>query len=220
MVLLLQPSIFKTMNKTNPSSNEWLPFYQQIPFMDEQFSTFTSFSDAKSTVKTTGVVSSITSYKNASLAARVSKPRRRSRSSNKTPITLLKANTSNFRSVVQQFTGCSRRTISFGNQNDPFSVNFNSATSIVPIPEDFCNTLEQEQPLQHSHAQDQHSLIDNFSRTPTLDSSFMNTDNSNYMEIKDYENVFVEDNSICYYDPFTKDSISTDDYWNDGNYLF
>ncbi|XP_014506460.2 uncharacterized protein LOC106766227 [Vigna radiata var. radiata] len=51
--------------------------------------------------------------------------RRRSRASKTTPITLLKANTSNFRALVQQFTGCSTTTaMSLPIHKGPITLNF------------------------------------------------------------------------------------------------
>ncbi|GAV69225.1 VQ domain-containing protein, partial [Cephalotus follicularis] len=70
-----------------------------------------------------------------------SKPiRKRSRASKKTPTTLLNANTSNFRSLVQQFTGCPSTPLPLGSQRGPVNLNFgietrqhlsNIATSIM-----------------------------------------------------------------------------------------
>nr|KYP50267.1 hypothetical protein KK1_027970 [Cajanus cajan] len=52
--------------------------------------------------------------------------RRRSRASKRTPITLLKANTSNFRALVQQFTGCPTTitTMSLAIHKGPITLNF------------------------------------------------------------------------------------------------
>src|SRR5262249_605276 len=56
----------------------------------------------------------------------VSKPiRRRSRASKRTPTARINANTSNVRSLVQQFTGCPRSSsISFATQKGPITLNF------------------------------------------------------------------------------------------------
>lgn len=50
--------------------------------------------------------------------------RRRSRASKRTPTTVLQANTSNFRSLVQQFTGCPSTSISFN--KGPVNLNFSN----------------------------------------------------------------------------------------------
>ncbi|CAN4090598.1 unnamed protein product [Withania somnifera] len=56
-------------------------------------------------------------------ASSVSKPvRRRSRASKKTPTTLVNASISNFRAVVQQYTGC--HTCPIKNQRGPINLSF------------------------------------------------------------------------------------------------
>ncbi|KAK8472383.1 hypothetical protein PHAVU_002G189900 [Phaseolus vulgaris] len=54
--------------------------------------------------------------------------RRRSRASKTTPITLLKANTSNFRALVQQFTGSSTTPMSLAIHKGPITLNFQQGT--------------------------------------------------------------------------------------------
>ncbi|KAK6240328.1 hypothetical protein SCA6_005717 [Theobroma cacao] len=116
------------MNETMCSSSEWMQLYQQT--VDTSF----GISDA-TTVTTSSVTSGNNLSPSSSFAAGdhltpkgcVSKPtRRRSRASKRTPITLLKADAKNFRSLVQQFTGCRRRStsISFGSQRGPVNINF------------------------------------------------------------------------------------------------
>ncbi|XP_021300217.1 VQ motif-containing protein 22-like [Herrania umbratica] len=116
------------MNETMCSSSEWKQLYQQT--FDSSF----GFSDA-TTVTTISVTSGNNLNPSSSFAAGdhftpkgcVSKPtRRRSRASKRTSITLLNADAKNFRSLVQQFTGCRRRatSISFGNQRGPVNINF------------------------------------------------------------------------------------------------
>lgn len=59
----------------------------------------------------------------------LSKPRRRSRASKKTPTTILNANANNFRSLVQQFTGrpkSSPDTFPFGVHRGPVNLNFSN----------------------------------------------------------------------------------------------
>jgi len=61
----------------------------------------------------------------------VCKPiRRRSRASKRTPTTLLNANTTNFRALVQQFTGCPTTAIStLGVHKGPITLNFQKGSS-------------------------------------------------------------------------------------------
>ncbi|PIN17259.1 hypothetical protein CDL12_10081 [Handroanthus impetiginosus] len=55
----------------------------------------------------------------------IGKPiRRRSRASTRAPTTLLNANASNFRALVQQFTGCHSPPLPFGAYKGPINLNF------------------------------------------------------------------------------------------------
>ncbi|XWS62336.1 hypothetical protein CRYUN_Cryun06bG0002400 [Craigia yunnanensis] len=118
------------MNETLSSPSEWIQLYQQT------FDTSVGFSDA-ATLTTTSCATSRSnklSPNNSFVAGDhltpkgcISKPiRRRSRASKMTPTTLLNADAKNFRSLVQQFTGCRRpsTSISFGNPRGPVSINF------------------------------------------------------------------------------------------------
>ncbi|KAF5729223.1 hypothetical protein HS088_TW21G01382 [Tripterygium wilfordii] len=107
----------------------------------DSFHSLLPFSDA--TAPTTGVDSSLLSpnkscraidHHQHQLSPRnsgcVSKPiRRRSRASKRTPTTLLKANTTNFRALVQQFTGCPRAPIPFATQKGPITLNFGAGSA-------------------------------------------------------------------------------------------
>ena len=122
LLLLLRSSFLFTsffncfcwaMSETMSSPSDWLQFYNQ------NVSTHTTSSSgaqvdnrvSDATVVTTTVTSStaVNSSSNTghlSPDGRVSKPvRRRSRASRRTPTTLLNTDTTNFRAMVQQFTG-------------------------------------------------------------------------------------------------------------------
>ena len=127
---LIKPTTLKTMNETLSSPSEWMQLYQQT------IDTSVGFSDA-TTLTTTSCATSRSnklSPNNSFVAGDhltpkgcISKPiRRRSRASKRTPTTLLNADANNFRYLVQQFTGCRRRStsISFGNPRGPISINF------------------------------------------------------------------------------------------------
>jgi len=89
--------------------------------------------------------------------------RRRSRVSKSTPITLLKANTSNFRALVQQFTGCPSTTaMSLAIHKGPITLNFQQGTNhqiqhhtrktttSMPMPQMSSNHVHQaSKPQQH-----------------------------------------------------------------------
>ncbi|KAK7329354.1 hypothetical protein VNO77_23515 [Canavalia gladiata] len=122
-----------TMTMT-PTTDQWMQFYQQ-PLMDGHDLALApnreAFSDA--TVITTSPIptmpsENILSPTNGQLTPKgnVSKPiRRRSRASKRTPTTLLNANTTNFRALVQQFTGCPNTTMStLGVHKGPITLNF------------------------------------------------------------------------------------------------
>ncbi|KAK8557756.1 hypothetical protein V6N13_008145 [Hibiscus sabdariffa] len=93
----------------------------------------------------------------------ISKPfRRRSRASKTTPITLLNADAKNFRSLVQQFTGCRHRstTISFtnttrgpvsiANANNDHRYNHSTTWGHVPIlSQPFVEAKHEQQHYQY-----------------------------------------------------------------------
>lgn len=121
------------------SSSEWFPFYEPTSThgLAAPSSSFFGFSEANMVTTTTAqsghsdhclVLSpSCSTTATAPLTPKgcVSKPiRRRSRASKKTPTTLLNANISNFRALVQQFTGCHSSTRSLGKQKGPINLNF------------------------------------------------------------------------------------------------
>ena len=95
------------MSDTMSGPNDWFHFYDQQNFPAGQLLP-SSVSDA-TTVTTTattqlGISGSTPTQLNPE--GRVSKPiRRRSRASRRTPTTLLNTDTTNFRAMVQQFTG-------------------------------------------------------------------------------------------------------------------
>ncbi|XP_020208809.1 homeobox protein B-H2 [Cajanus cajan] len=97
------------MTQTMSGPNDWLQFYNQ--------SLTPPIPNTTTTIATTTVIaatnplsdmpnSSPTSSAHLSPEGRVAKPtRRRSRASRRTPTTLLNTDTTNFRAMVQQFTG-------------------------------------------------------------------------------------------------------------------
>ena len=126
-------------------TDQWMQFYQQ-PLMDSHghdhhalapISTELGFSDATVTTTTSSPTPTMPSSESNSILSQlspkgnVSKPiRRRSRASKKTPTTLLNANTTNFRALVQQFTGCHSTTMpTLGVQKGPITLNFQRGNS-------------------------------------------------------------------------------------------
>ncbi|CAK9171521.1 unnamed protein product [Ilex paraguariensis] len=122
-----------SMSDTTPAFTEWLQFYQTTQPSPEV--PLSGLSNATAVVtsptgenKMTPVTppTSITGGGDLSPRASIGKPaRRRSRASRRTPTTLLNASATNFRALVQQFTGCqSSFSSSSGSQSGPFNLNF------------------------------------------------------------------------------------------------
>ena len=118
------------MNETLSSPSEWMQLYQQTidtSFGFDDATTLTSSWYATSRSNKLSPSSSFVAGDQLTPKGCISKPiRRRSRSSKRTPTTLLNADAKNFRSLVQQFTGCRRRStsISLGNPRGPVNINF------------------------------------------------------------------------------------------------
>ncbi|OIW14258.1 hypothetical protein TanjilG_21398 [Lupinus angustifolius] len=114
-----------TMTTTTTTTNQyWMEFYQQQPLMDgAMVPPKEGFSGATTSNLTPPKVNNNNNV--------VSKPiRRRSRASKRTPTTLLNANTTNFRALVQQFTGCPSTTMSsLGVHKGPITLNFKHGSS-------------------------------------------------------------------------------------------
>ncbi|XVE48454.1 hypothetical protein DITRI_Ditri01bG0003700 [Diplodiscus trichospermus] len=110
---------------------EWMQFYEQT--VDETSPSSLGFFDATIVATSVSPESNHSAATSSSYSASdqltpkgsSSKPiRRRSRASKKTPTTLLNANASNFRALVQQFTGCPSTPFSPGNRRGPINLNF------------------------------------------------------------------------------------------------
>ncbi|KAK6919802.1 VQ protein [Dillenia turbinata] len=163
------------MSKTIPGPSEWVQFYSRnlaVPHGGYATSTTTAFGDrvSDSTVTTTNVTSPTTplapmgsssSTAHLNPEGRVSKPiRRRSRASRRTPTTVLNTSTTNFRAMVQQFTG--GPTAPFVASNSPASMlnyhfglagsrqhNANpSSGGVMQLPSSAGYHLQQQQPQQ------------------------------------------------------------------------
>lgn len=147
--------------------------HHQQPFMDISME---GFSHA------TMVTTSPTMSSNGHLTPKNNtfKPiRKRSRASKKTPITLLNANSTNFRALVQQFTGCPtiKSAMSFATHKGPITLNFQQPHH-VPVPQP--HQLVPKQQLM----QEQHQSQSNFLPTGLEVSDYglhMNNDLSNVL---------------------------------------
>ncbi|XVF46057.1 hypothetical protein PTKIN_Ptkin02bG0257400 [Pterospermum kingtungense] len=116
------------MNKPLSSSSQWMPHYQ--PTIDTTTVTTSTNTSSCATSGSNYRLSPSSSYvagEHLTPKSCMSKPiQKRSRASKKTPTTLLNADAKNFRSLVQQYTGCRRRStsLSFGNPRGPIDINF------------------------------------------------------------------------------------------------
>lgn len=157
-----------------------MQFYQQPLDPNLHVSAMEGFCDATVVTSTTSsgpctrttILSQSSSYTNPKPNSNASKPiRKRSRSSKRTPITLLNANTTNFRALVQQFTGCpSSATMSFGVHKGPITLNFqqgrrqaqrNTTRTLTTLTAPFGNTCNYDSQVIHQQPADQPQLLQN-----------------------------------------------------------
>jgi len=140
---------------TTTDDNQCMQFYyhNQQPFMDISME---GFSHA------TMVTASPTMSSNGHLTPKNNtfKPiRKRSRASKKTPITLLNANSTNFRALVQQFTGCPtiKSAMSFATRKGPITLNFQQANKVPAYSQP--HQLIPKQQLMQEQRQSQSNFL-------------------------------------------------------------
>lgn len=178
-------ALYQAMSTETMSSNpsDWTQFYQQnlsnqvLP--PGRILSGSMFGDRVSdaTVVTTTITSASTPSPlgagNSSSGAghlspegRVSKPiRRRSRASRRTPTTLLNTDTTNFRAMVQQFTGGPSAPFASGSQLNAPNFNFGLGVSrqvhvnpsSVMMPAGYHLQFQQQQQQQHNQQYQQQS---------------------------------------------------------------
>ncbi|KAK7359596.1 hypothetical protein VNO77_01557 [Canavalia gladiata] len=109
------------------------PFIDGMPLvpsieglLDEPMMTSSSMSSQEGILSPNNLHNTISHHHLTPKANFAFKPiRKRSRASKRTPFTLLKANTSNFRTLVQQFTGCpNTTTMPLAFHKGPITLNF------------------------------------------------------------------------------------------------
>ncbi|XVF46055.1 hypothetical protein PTKIN_Ptkin02bG0257200 [Pterospermum kingtungense] len=160
------------MSTTVTTSNEWMQFYEQS--IDELSTSSLGFSDATivatsmcspseshhhSPGSTSGLHSSASDQQLTPRGSSSKPIRRRSRASKKTPTTLLNATASNFRALVQQFTGCPSNT-HLGNRRGPINLNFaQSGTSATPVMPASGNDYFHQQSHQENASRQQHQPL-------------------------------------------------------------
>ncbi|KAF5742371.1 hypothetical protein HS088_TW09G00416 [Tripterygium wilfordii] len=208
------------------STDQWVQsydsFHSPVPFSDSAFAT-------------TGVESTLVSPNNSHRAIDhhhhqqqhqlspkstgcASKPiRRRSRASKKTPTTLLNANSTNFRALVQQFTGCPRAPISFATQKGPITLNFGAGSANnYSFSEDFREKSYRQHPEQENWSQQneqqqhqqQYQQQQQQQRYKLLDSVSNDASNSGS------PNVEIEDDFVL--DDFSLDELTREYLFSNG----
>lgn len=115
------------------SEDQWASYYNnQTTYLESPFTNINSY-DYSGVMTTDSVITtssthsgSPTDFVEPSSAASQKSTKRRSRASRKTPTTLLNANATNFRSLVQQFTGkpSAPSVITPGVHRGPLNINF------------------------------------------------------------------------------------------------
>ncbi|CAN6990738.1 unnamed protein product, partial [Brassica rapa subsp. trilocularis] len=120
----------QTQHKMANNPNDWSPFYNN----NQTFFTTSTITSTAVTTTTTASPSGEATSMDSRLSpetGRVTKPaRKRSRASRRTPTTLLNTDTSNFRAMVQQYTGGpSAMAFGSGNTTSGFSLTASSDPS-------------------------------------------------------------------------------------------
>ncbi|XP_061344160.1 VQ motif-containing protein 22-like [Gastrolobium bilobum] len=175
------------MSDTMSGPNDWLHFYQQNLPAGQVLPS--SVSEA------TTVTTTITTPTQLSPEGRVSKPiRRRSRASRRTPTTLLNTDTTNFRAMVQQFTGGPTApfaptasiplpNLGFGFGSRPVSMNPNG---LMLAPSGYHLEQQQQQQQQLYQQQNQHYI--STSNREVGD----NINNPTPPNVTDYSGIFMD----------------------------
>ncbi|KAL1830776.1 hypothetical protein DCAR_0100713 [Daucus carota subsp. sativus] len=230
------------MNDTNNGStdpNQWYHYYQQSNSTAANPASGVGFGlpETDNTIVTTSFTTNNTSGPNNSTSLGTSdahlnpqgssgKPiRRRSRASRRTPTTLLNASTTNFRSLVQQFTGCHNTkgpsfgsqkgpvNLSFGNQNDQQV--FSTSSRIAPLGPDYTYN-QQINPVVQQHWQQQQQQ-----QQEMYGNSQINNNNFNNMQSGGLDDFGIDDVPDLHELVDESSSFSTGDNNRDGsNYYF
>ncbi|XP_030474747.1 VQ motif-containing protein 22 [Syzygium oleosum] len=108
------------------TGDEWVQYYQQSVDPQAEFVDSTIVTPMSSSNNIDQDRTNPTGNNNNIIKSQSKPTRRRSRASRRTPTTILNANTTNFRSLVQQFTGCPSTSISFGSthRSSPLNLSF------------------------------------------------------------------------------------------------
>ncbi|KAK8507746.1 hypothetical protein V6N13_140492 [Hibiscus sabdariffa] len=152
------------MSMSTPTGDDWPHFYQQNlsnqdpVFGDQRYDTTVDTATANPSAVGSVPASSSGGHFSSTPEGRVGKPaRKRSRASRRTPTTLFNTDTTNFRAMVQQFTG--GPTFAPGSGGPTFGFSFggrqgqphlNPGSLTVP-PVEFQLQYQQQQLMQHQN---------------------------------------------------------------------
>ncbi|TMW82355.1 hypothetical protein EJD97_006133 [Solanum chilense] len=173
------------------------------------------------TTPTTTTTNSLCSHelspKNGSI--KKSPIRRRSRASKKTPTTHLNADASNFRALVQQFTGCHTANTFLGAHKGPINLNFGLDENSDDFEED--NTITHVSSFGYDcyncndTQKEKGGVLVSVNENKTFgSSSTTNSSNSTTMDIGDFE---LE--NLCLSDFTGDDQLITESIWDHDGYL-
>lgn len=232
-------------NNGSTDPHQWFHYYQQSgsapnPAAFASGGTGFGFSDPNtSTIVTTSFTTNNTSSPNNTTSLGSSdvnvqlnpqgKPiRRRSRASRRTPTTLLNASTTNFRSLVQQFTGChNTKASSFGSQKGPVNLSFGNqndhqiigtSSRIAPLGSEYMynqqiiNPVVQQHQGQQWQQRQQQEMYDN--------TQIISNNNNNNMQSGGLEDFAIDEVPDLHELMDESSSFSTGDNNRDSNYYF
>lgn len=208
------------MSDTNPiSTNQWLHYYQETAAgptvvscgIEEDGTTmmtgFPGLDNASSLENSSTTTSTIGPGGGNSSTSPLGSPlkpiRRRSRASKRTPVTLLNASATNFRALVQQFTGCPHETAAasatqFRRQKGPVNLNFERNDRQMTDTSSRYGYHNQQQirtPILPQQTQGTFSLGSSIS-DPTSRTNIQSGLDNFVMENVSLQNEFIDESSI------------------------
>uniref|UniRef100_M1AK38 VQ motif-containing protein n=1 Tax=Solanum tuberosum TaxID=4113 RepID=M1AK38_SOLTU len=178
------------------------------------------------TTTTTTITNSLCSHELSPKNGTIKKSpiRRRSRASKKTPTTHLNADASNFRALVQQFTGCHTANTFLGAHKGPINLNFgldennddfeedNTITHVTSFGYDCYNCNDQKE-KEHKGG-----MLVSVNENKTFgSSSTTNSSNSPTMDISSLGDFELE--NLCLSDFTGDDQLISESIWDHDGYL-
>ncbi|KAM3361529.1 hypothetical protein P3S68_016383 [Capsicum galapagoense] len=201
-----------------------------------QMTRTTLICDTTTTTTTTTLspTNSLCSHELSPKNGSIKKPiRRRSRASKKTPTTHLNADASNFRALVQQFTGCHTANTFLGAHKGPINLNFgleenddydadDSTTHVSSFGYDCynCNPKSSKENKVANIIEEQKGMLSTDQNGIFGSTSTTNSSSSPRMDILSLDDFELENLCLC---DFTGDdqliTDSTENIWDQDGYL-